>query len=411
MNRIDIVVSNDRHHCEMAGPLARRMIEDGSYELRVLSLCEFRGIVTPERPLGDLDVPVIKLSRILRPPRVKERIRAAKPAGFASRFARELAWRTLLEGNLRQALESRPDLVILFNDAAYPYDRIVKLLKDKEIPFLLIQEGIRFEATEAGVDGALNQGRGGAAAIAVFGESSAEFFRKQGAPPNSIRLTGNPRFDRLSSLDLRVEVSKAREELNLGTRNLLFLSNPIEYHGYCTAESKLGLVRDFVSGIDPLFEDSGFRLVFKLHGNESLTDFVDVTRNSPHFSQIVFATNTGLYPLLRIVDAAVIFGTTAGLEALLFGVPLGVLELPGVGFLHDYVREEAAVPLKWGLPMSGQVSELMALKGRFPAAVDRYITRSLASRDDATTRVLTVVDSLLPLGVKEDRIDRCSVGS
>jgi hypothetical protein len=286
--------------------------------------------------------------------------------------------------------------VILFNDAAYPYNRICKFLRKKRIPFLLIQEGIRFEAAENAVEGALKQGKGGATAIAAFGESSAEFFRKQGAPWQSIHLTGNPRFDELSSLDFQSKVRQMRRELNLGTRNLLFLSNPIEFHGYCSTESKLRLVRDFVLGIDPLFADEGFRLVFKLHGQENPGDFLAAASPSPHSSQIVMASDRDLYTLLSLSDAAVIFGTTAGLEALLLGVPLGVIEIPGVGFLHDYVREGAAIPLRWSMPMSEQVAQLLDLKGRYQPSVDRYLDRALASRSDATERILELVNSLLP---------------
>lgn len=395
MHRIDILISNDRHHCEMARPLVRKMIERGEYSVRVLSLCEFRGIETPECPVGGSEIPVLRLSKVLRPVGVKKRIRAVKSQGIVARAARQVSWRLLLEKNLKLALDARPDLVVLFNDAAYPYDRITRLLKKQRIPFLLIQEGIRFEATESAVEGALNQGRGGAAAIAVFGETSAEFFRKQGAPDEAIRMTGNPRFDQIASLDFAEEAERVRGELGLGRRNLLFLSNPIEFHGYCTTEAKLGLVSDFVRGIENLLEDNEFRLIFKLHGNENPEDFLTASRMNRHKGRIVMASQYGLYPLFRIADAAVIFGTTAGLEALLFGVPLGVLEIPGVGFLHDYVRKGAAMPLRWSRPMSDQVTELMAGKGRYSAEVERYIAESLASRDDATMRVLEVVENLL----------------
>jgi hypothetical protein len=394
----------------MARPLAQRMIASGSYDVRVLSLCEFRGIETPENPLAEPGIPVVRLSKVLRPPAVKDTIRAAKPSNWLSRAAREFAWRGLLEGNLNEALKTPPDLVILFNDAAYPYDRVTRVLRTRGIRFLLIQEGIRFEATESAVDGALNQGRGGAAAIAVFGQSSAEFFRKQGAPADSIHLTGNPRFDQLKSMDLRSEESRIRRELKLGSRNLLFLSNPIEFHGYCTAESKLALVSDFVRDIEDLFEDKDFRLIFKLHGNENPDDFLAASRVSGHFSQIVMASQFHLYPLLKIVDGAIIFGTTAGLEALLFGVPLGVLEIPGIGYLHDYVREGAATGLRWTATMSQQVSELMESKGRFSPNVEKYLARSLASRNDATSRVLAVVESLIS-GASVGRSEPCTLAS
>jgi len=396
MHRIDFVISNDRHHCAMAQPLARLMMDRGPFQIRVLSLCEFRGITTPQNPLALEGVRLVTLARIRRPRGLKAKPRGSKPQGMFTKVAQALAWLVLLSGNVKRAFVSRPDLVILFNDAAYPYDRICRFLRKRKIPFLLIQEGIRFEAAESAIEGALNQGKGGATAIAAFGESSAEFFSKQGAPRQSIHLTGNPRFDELSSLDFQSKMRQLRRELNLGGRNLLFLSNPIEFHGYCSRERKLRLVRDFVLGLDPLFEDEEFRLVFKLHGQENPGDFLAAANASLHMSQIVMASDCELYPLLSLSDAAVIFGTTAGLEALLLGVPLGVIEIPGVGFLHDYVREGAAVPLRWNTPMSEQVTQLLALKGRYQPSVDRYLDRALASRSDATERIFELVNSLLP---------------
>jgi hypothetical protein len=133
-----------------------------------------------------------------------------------------------------------------------------------------------------------------------------------------------------------------------------------------------------------------------LHGQENPGDFLAAANASSHPSQIVMASDHDLYPLLSMSDAAVIFGTTAGLEALLLGTPLGVIEIPGVGFLHDYVREGAAIPLRWSMPMSEQVTQLLALKGRYQPSVDRYLDRALASRSDASARILELVNSLLP---------------
>lgn len=359
----------------------------GHFQVRLLSLCEFRGIPTPDNPCGDSSIPVQRLSLIRRPRRVKPKGRR----GLA-KLARQLAWYSLLKKSVEQAFESPPDLVVMFNDAAFPYDKICQMLRRKNIPFLLVQEGIRFEVDANAEKGVQAQGKGGASAIAVFGQSSAEFFHERGAAPERIHLTGNPRFDGIRTSDLDHESNRVRSALNLGARNLLFLSNPIEFFGHCSREEKLRLVRRFVLEIDPLFEDPEFRLLFKLHGHENPQDFYDAADVSRHIDRIVVASEYELYPLFCVSTAAVMFGTTAGLEALLFGVPLGVLEIPGVGFLHDYVAEGAANGLRWNEPMSEQVIGLMEKRGTIEPAVERYLDRTLAVREGATERIGELIE-------------------
>src|SRR5688500_20237933 len=103
MHRIDIVISNDRHHCAMAKPLVRLMADSGSYQLRVLSLCEFRGITTPQNPLGHEGVSIVRMARIRRPRGLKSKKRGTGPEGKLSRVDKAKAWMVLLSGNVKRA--------------------------------------------------------------------------------------------------------------------------------------------------------------------------------------------------------------------------------------------------------------------------------------------------------------------
>lgn len=392
MARIDIVVSNDRHHWAMMEALARHATRRG-HHCRVLSLCEFRGIATPPDTLDDGRIPVLRISRVHRPQASKGSGVGSK--GNSNRLFRSLAWHLFLAGNMKKALAARPDVVLLFNDAAYPYDRICRMLRSSDIPFVLIQEGIRYDVADSAQEGSLNQGRGDANAIAAWGESSAEYFVRQGAPEESIRLTGNPRFDEIGDMDLQARAESIRRELGLRGRTLLFLSNPIEFHGYCTVSEKLELVRNFILGLDPLFDDPEFRVIVKLHSHEDPNDFREAAGASAHRDRILIVSNYELYPLLTLADGAVIFSTTAGLEAVLLGVPLGVVDIPGVGYLHDFVAGGAALPLGWREPMADQVGRLLAAKGRDRPEVQRYLDRTLALRKGATEAVIDLAEEVL----------------
>lgn len=399
MTRIDIVISNDRHHWGMAKPLIESAIGRG-HRCRVLSFCEFRGLVTPAGMDLSFPVEIVKLSRVQRPRRVKGRGGGGRR--WLSRWIRSGVWKSTLVPGLKRALEDRPDIVIVFNDAAYPYDRLCRMLSINGIPFVLVQEGIRYDVADSAGEGSLNQGKGGATAIAAWGESSAEYFRRQGAPPESIHLTGNARFDRIHEGELGTESARIRRKLKLRDRTILFLSNPVEFHGYCTSEEKMMLVREFVAGIEPLLAAGRTSLLFKLHSHEDADQFRAIAESSPSGDRIALVNGEDLYSLFHLADAAVIFSTTAGLEAMLFGVPLGVLEIPGVGFLHDYVEERAATPLEWSSPMSEQVERLLAKKGLHQPDVERYLDRSLAVRSRAADATLDLVEDILREGSTAD---------
>jgi hypothetical protein len=103
-----------------------------------------------------------------------------------------------------------------------------------------------------------------------------------------------------------------------------------------------------------------------------------------------------LYPLLALAGAAVVLASTVGLEALMFGVPLGVLEIPGAGWVHDYVAAGAGVALSVGERLEEQVGKLMSTwRESSSAAVQAYLAHHLAERRDATTRVVEVIRKLV----------------
>lgn len=393
MFHVDIIVANSNHHAVMAVALSRWMVRRGGYKLRLLSLCEFGGVRTPTAPFDDVNVEVVRFTKLRRPSWA-----APKRPGKFTEVARAMAWYTVLANNVRNIFAIHPDLVILFTDDSYPSNRICAVLGKRGIPFLLVQEGIRFEV-EAGVeDSERLQGGGGAHAIAALGETSAEYFRRRGAPPETIHLTGNPRFEQVRTPDLELRAHEIKEELGLGCNNLLFLSNPIEFFGCCSTDKKLELIREFVLGIDPLFEETEFHLLFKLHPHERPEDFQRAVKDSPHADRIVIASRYELYPMLLLSEAAVMFGTTAGLEALLLGVPLGILEIPGVGFLHDYVSGGAALGITWKESLPDQVADLLGGKDGERLSVKHYLERTLAVRNGSTERIGELIESLVNRG-------------
>ncbi len=283
------------------------------------------------------------------------------------------------------------------NDSAYPYDLICRLFRRRHVPFLLVQEGIRYAPPESAESASSRQGAGGATAIAAWGRSSARYFCASGAPEHRITLTGCPRFDVIENTDWGPRAAALAADLGIGTTKVLFLSNPIDDLGFCTPSEKTALFESFVQRLAPVFRTSETDLLVKLHPRESIEDFRRARDRTPFAGRVRILQQEPLYPLLHLADSAVTWGSSAGLEAMLFGLPLAVLEVPGAGFLHDFVSSGAATGLPIRGDLAGPMKDLLRDRSTDPA-VERYLDESLATRSDATAHVTALISQLLANG-------------
>lgn len=395
MPQIDVLFSNNSHHVAMLAPVVHALASQPGYQVRVLSLCEFRGLASPAEKF---QAPGIRFRQIV-PFRFRSPSAGGTQTGEASKqrvrqMARQVSWQLLLQRPLRQSFNQPPDLLILPNDAAFPYNHIVNELHTRRIPFLLMLEGIRFPLPDQAMQPEV-YGGGGAAALAAWGKNSAAYFRQVGVPAERIYVTGNPRFDFVRQTDWQAMAAQLTSQLPLGQTNLLFLSNPIDDQGFCTTAEKMALVHRFITEITPLFEEPDFRLLIKLHGRESLAEFKAVAASFPFAAQIVVLQNEPLYPLFQLATAAIVLASTVGLEALLFDLPLGVLEIPGTGFVFDYVSSGVAQGLAWAQPMLPQIQSLLTPSPDRVVAAREYVQANLAVVGNATQQVVDLVCQLV----------------
>ena len=395
MALIDLYISNDRHHAAMLLPVAKALGSHPGLEVRVVSLCEFRGMTSPEARFRDAGADFVRI--LDRPRRIAGPSGRARTGllGRALRAAgRRIAWRTSLARRVESCLQAAPRLAVLPNDAAFPYDRIAGLLRERGTPFVLVQEGIRFPLPNA--EKGRSYGGGGAAAVAVWGEASAGYFRHAGVNESRLVLTGSPRFDSLDEADWPAEAGALRARLGLRGRCLLFLSNPIDDLGFCSTREKLDLIARFVAGVRGLLESGRTTLLVKLHGSESERTVGQALAPLGLGDRVRIVGGEPLYPLLAAADGAVVLASTVGLETLLLGVPLGVLEIPGSGWVHDYVAAGVGMALSTGGRVDEQVDELMSSwQQRSGAAVQAYLAHHLAERRHSAVRVAEVIRSVI----------------
>ncbi|HTE53099.1 MAG TPA: hypothetical protein VK698_19735 [Kofleriaceae bacterium] len=389
---ISFVYSNPRHHAEMMAPVMAELVGRG-VPCRAVSMAELRGFATGPLGVDGVELHRAVPARLRKNPsmgasfgtgesRARSVRRAAQLAVWAGWLAPRLAW--LTRGS---------DAIVVPNDAAFPYRELTRLARLTRTPLVLMQEGIRFPLP--GVSDADAYGRAGAAVVCAWGEASAEYFRAQGAPPASIHVTGNPRFDRFDPAAWREQGRALLAELGIARPPLVYLSNPIDDQGFCTTRDKMELFRGFADGVADQLDAGDRHLLVKLHPREDVDAFRRAAADSRAAARTRVLADDALFAVLAGAGAAVVLASTVGLEALLFGRPLGVLEVPGAGFVFDYVQGGGARGLRLDAELGGAVGELLAA-GDAPTTgvTSLYLERHLAHRGSAAPRIAGLVEGL-----------------
>lgn len=387
-----MVVGNAGHHAAIAAPVSRELVAAGG-RVDVLSVAELRGLASPATAFPEAR------TFALVPAGLRKRIRvgsspATRNARALRRWVRDVVWKVGLRARVEWVMRrSQPDVVAVMNDAAFPYDGVCTVARRHGVPVVLLQEGVRFplpaeERTRTPYGGS------DLAAICTWGERSAVHFRKV-ALAERVRITGNPRYDRIDVAGVRAEGAAWRARLGLQGRLVGFLSNPIDDQGFCTNEEKLALFERFAACAASTLVKHDVTVVVKLHPREDAEAFRAVVARlgaKPGCPRIVVAADAPVLPLLSALDAGVVLTSTVGLEAMLFDVPVGALEIPRAGHVFDYVESGAAIPLHADERAAHEVAALLneSAEGQATARA-HYLRDHLAHRGEAGARMAAVL--------------------
>ena len=394
---ISFIFSNPKHHLEMMAPVVRELALRGQ-RTQLVSLAELRGLRTPTGAELDqlkLDAPVVQAMPALRSsPSVGAAGPASEGTSTKRRLMQGLIWNGGLRLRMRQLLHGS-QVLVLPNDAVFPYQDIIAQAKRHAVPWIVLQEGIRFPFPN-GYRGS-KYGSSGAARLCVWGQGSAEHFLHQGVAPVALAVTGNPRFDQFSVEDWRTRGAALQATLGLASQPLALLTNPIELQGFCDLQRKYALVEEFLAAAAPLCAARDIPIVIKNHLQEDTVHYqVLIARiRAAHPSAVItLVTDAALFAVVAMARAAVVMASTAGLEALLLGVPLGVLELPPHGFAFEYVAHGAAIGLRSSSEnRTRDIDALLAAAAMPPpAAATAFVERHLAGvlRTSAASKVADV---------------------
>jgi hypothetical protein len=284
------------------------------------------------------------------------------------------------------------DAVMVPNDAAYPYRDLVNALRAWRKPVALLQEGIRFPlpSEDSGGGGAV-YGGSGVESVCAWGEGSAEHFRGVAGQGTRVEVTGNPRFDDIAVATWRAQGQALMRELRFGDGPFLYMSNPVDDQRFCTTAEKLQLFERFVERAAPELVRRAAPLVVKLHPREDAAAFKKAAARMP--ISVHVADRAPLFAWLAVARGAVVLASTVGLEALRFGVPLGVLPLPGHGHVFEYASRGAAVPLAMDALEPG-VAEIFDGAAARSDAASALVERHMGAPNGAAVRVADVMEQL-----------------
>jgi capsular polysaccharide biosynthesis protein len=379
MATIDFVFSNPAHHRAMMHPVAG-VLQARGHECRLVSLAELRGFKSP--PANGTPVLRAIPFSFRSSPNVGDSLGEATSG--RRKLVQQVAWRVALGPRMHYLLR-KSSLVVVPNDAVFPYAPLAAALARSGRPFVLMQEGIRFplpNEREVAV-----YGRAGAAAICCWGDAAAEHFRAIGAAAASVVVTGNPRYDAVRTDDWRAAGEQLRARLGLAEPPLLFLSNPIDDQGFCSLAEKMQLFEQFAAQVSA----RGVPLLVKLHPREDAAAFRRTAERARKSAPIHVVDDAPLFAILAAGRAAVVLASTVGLEALLFGLPLGVLAIPRHGHAFRYVADGAAV----ALAANDDAALDRLLAGAPAAGAGAMLERYLAHRGHAAERVADTIEAQL----------------
>jgi len=388
MPDVAFVFSNPRHHLEMMAPVAEELTRR-NVTCTLVSLAEMRGFETPKQSGARRVLPLNVRRRRSTPSEGS----GEEGTWRRGRLAKQLVWTLGLGPRLRWMLH-RTRVIVVPNDAVYPYIELVEQLRKSkpQARTVLMQEGIRFPLPESYTGP--RYGSAVSAAVCAWGEGSKDFFVASKVPESRIVVTGTPRLDGLDVAMWKARGQELLATLKLSAPPIAFLSNPIELQGYGSKAQKLELFARFLAGAAPVLKARNIPVIVKNHLYEDPNDYARVAAASPIPELVTVLDSVPIFAAIAAARAAVVLTSTVGLEALTFGLPLGVMEIPGHDFVFEYVQRGAAVPIRVASVTRG-VEQLLDRDDVRTAAGKAFVERHLHDQGRARHNVADVIERIL----------------
>jgi hypothetical protein len=313
-------------------------------------------------------------------------------ADLAGTLLLQLPWAVRSVAETREAIAHfRPDAVCLYAESSGWGRAALLACREADVPTVAVQHGIvypkyfsyRHEPDERDCP---RPDR-----TAVFGAAARRLLTTLGGyAPESLVLTGSPRFDDLLTAARTWDREETRRRLGVAPEERLLV-----------IASRFRAIRDTHASIGSAFpglvraveERAGTRAIVKPHPAEGSEGYAAVLHQSGARRFTLVDPRENLLRLLHAADALVTVESLSAVEALVLGRPVIVLNLPT--HLSDLVRAGVAL----GVPEGGDPREALAgalapgpVREGLDRARDAYLGELAMGVDGgATARIVALV--------------------
>lgn len=214
--------------------------------------------------------------------------------------------------------------IALENLTTYP-PRLLRFITNRNFSLHSKIRTILFELRYGVTRKPVIPGHGGCSKIAVFGDATREMLVSEGIDPQTIMVTGNPKFDSVLRYKKKNCKQKVCEKWHIPLHReivLLLTQNFVEFKMWTPRQRKtfVLVVAKAVAALP------NTQLIIKIHSTyENKSDYMEILKDidEPH----IICQYEPLCELINICDLAVTVSSTAGLEALAVGKPLLIVNL------------------------------------------------------------------------------------
>lgn len=221
----------------------------------------------------------------------------------------------------------------------------------------------------------------------VYGQYYKDILVSKGRyPEKNVVVTGSQRFDRIIGQEFNKESFNNRYSIPTDSKIIAYITSPTPFN----KEMTIALLEE-AKKISKAF------VVIKIHQSEKRKFYEDIVKYTG--SDAIILDKADLYDVLNASDVVITYLSTAGLEAMLFGKPLIVLNLTGEKDIVKYAISGAAAGVYERRNIKPVIDEMLT-KGKLYEKIQKiassFVMKNAFNIDGkATERISEVIRKLI----------------
>lgn len=307
----------------------------------------------------------------------------------------------------------QPDVVILEEEYGFFERSLLIAAKMENIPTIAIQHGVIHELHKAYMfnKGEISQDLSIsfpyvqiADKTAVYGEYHKMLLTKISSyPENSVIVTGQPRYDRIITLQKNFDRDKFLIDWKIPLTSKLILWLPA--FSYLSDHE---IEKDFISILKDLGEIEGLRVVIKPHPGDPNHSIIKLKNKISEFNNnaILIPRNYDALYCMMASDIVMMKDSTTGMEAIALGKPLIQLNLENSKDQIDYVGEGVAFGIYCREDLKTVVSQILNNTIMVSDEMRRHYLEEFFYKIDgqASERIVQLIEQCIKINVKRDSL-------